>query len=101
MAYQNTGHKRPSTIQIMKSVGGGAPSLEAEVSLLTAFTYNSVTYPTITLDALTKLSLEDYSTRFNALQSHINIDLQGSYPGIDLAFVESDFDIVDLTSCPL
>ena len=38
---------------------------------------------------------------YNALQSHINVDLQATYPGINLVFVESDYDIVDLTSCPL
>ena len=100
MAYTNTGHKRPTAIIIKKTVGAGAPTTETTLSLLDSFVYNSVTYPAITKDALTKLSLEDYSTRFNALQAHINTDLQATYPGINLVFAESDFDVVDLTACP-
>ena len=100
MAYQNTGHKRPTEIIIKKTVGAGAPTVVVTISLLDSFTYNSVPYPAITLDALSKLSLEDYSARFNALQSHINVDLQATYPGINLTFDVEDYDVVDLTSCP-
>ena len=101
MAYTNTGHKRPTAIIIKKAVGTGTPTTETTLSLLDSFVYNSVTYPAITEDALTKLNLEDYSARFNALQSHINNDLQANYPGINLVFAERDFDVVVLTSCPL
>ena len=101
MAYTNTGHKRPTAIIIKKAVGAGAPTVETTLSLLDSFVYNSVTYAAITEDALTKLSLEDYSTRFNALQSHINNDLQVTYPGINLTFDVEDYDVVDLTACPI
>ena len=101
MAYSNTGHKRPTAINIKKTVGAGAPTTVATISLLDSFTYNSVNYPAISSDALSKLSLDDYSTRFNALQSHINVDLQATYPGINLAFVDSDYDVVDVNTCPI
>ena len=101
MAYSNTGHKRPTEIIIKKTVGAGAPTVVTTISLLDSFTYNSVPYPAITLDALSKLSLKDYSARFNALQSHINNDLQVTYPGINLTFDVGDYDVVDLTACPI
>lgn len=101
MAYTNTGHKRPTEIIIKKTVGAGAPTTVATISLLDSFTYNSVNYPAISSDALSKLSLDDYSTRFNALQSHINVDLQATYPGINLGFDVENYDVVDLTACPI
>ena len=101
MAYSNTGHKRQTEIKIKKTVGASAATVVATISLLDAFTYNSISYPAITLDALSKLSLDDYTIQFEALQSHINVDLQSTYPGINLAFDSEDYDLVDLTSCPL
>lgn len=97
MAYSNTGHKRPTEIIIKKTVGAGAPTVVATISLLDSF----VDYPAISLDALSKLSLDDYSTRFNALQSYINVYLQDTYPGINLTFKVEDYDIIDLTACQL
>ena len=97
MAYSNTGHKRPTEISIKKTVGAGAPTVVATISLLDSF----VDYPAISLDALSKLSLDDYSTRFNALQSYINVYLQDAYPGINLTFDVEDYDLVDFTSCPI
>ena len=96
MAYSNTGHKRPTEIIIKKTVGAGAPTVVTTISLLDSF----VEYPAISLDALSKLSLEDYSTRFNALQAYINVYLQDTYPGINLTFGVEDYDIIDLTACP-
>ena len=101
MAYTNTGHKRPTEIIIKKTVGTGTPTTVATISLLDSFTYNSVNYPAISSDALSKLSLDDYSTRFNALQSHINVDLQATYPGINLTFDVENYDVVDTNACPL
>lgn len=97
MAYSNTGHKRPTEIIIKKTVGAGAPTVVTTISLLDNF----VDYPAISLDALSKLSLDDYSTRFNALQSYINVYLQDTYPGINLTFGVADYDIIDFTACQL
>ena len=97
MAYTNTGHKRPTEIIIKKTVGAGAPTVVATISLLDSF----AEYPALSSDALSKLSLDDYSTRFNALQSYINVYLQATYPGINLAFDVEDYDLVDFTSCPI
>ena len=56
MAYSNTGHKRPIEIKIKKTVGTNAPTVVATIFIQDAFTYNSVSYPYLTLTELTQLS---------------------------------------------
>ena len=101
MAKVNTGYKRPTEIKIMKTVGSAAPVEVANFTLLAGFTYNSVPYPVLTSTELAGLSLSDYTARFNALQALINASYQADYPGLNLAFVEADFSVHDLTACRL
>lgn len=95
MAYVNTGYQRASNIDIIHTTNGVEDN-RISYPVINAIGDGSV-YPAITLDALSKLSIADYTARFQALVNYING--LGIYE--NLVVTADNSRVKNLVSCPL
>jgi hypothetical protein len=86
MFERTTGYKRASKIIITRTINSTTTSFE--VSLLTAFDWQSVQYQELTLEELKRLSRTNYVTRRDAFISY----MENQYEGLD---VSSDGSIIN------
>jgi len=98
MSYINTGYQRATTLTISVLLNGVVQSTNV-FPLMQSFTYNSVTYPTITSVQIQQMSTNDYNLRVIAYAAYVESNYQAQYPGIEVS--PDGSRIQNLGSCPI
>lgn len=98
MAYINTGYQRATTLTISVLLNGDVQSTDV-FPLMQSFTYNSVTYPTVTAVQIQQMSTTDYNARVAAYAAYVQANYQSQYPGLTVTAAGSR--VQNLSACPI
>lgn len=90
--YINNGYKRRTSIRINYYQDSVLMSYE-DISLMNAFTYNSVNYPALLSNEIDRIPLVDFQARVAAFIAH-NENLKS-------VTIQDDSRIYDDTNCPI